>query len=80
MDRMRAQVYENIKDAPGVHKQWNCPGWMPTVPDGTYLMWIGYGTHRFIREDMRRLLEEKGHLIPLMGTHFEGGRQRLVQG
>ena len=43
--------------------------------NGTYLMWIGYGRTGLSEEDMRRLLEEKGHLIPLMGTHFkEAGR------
>ena len=74
VDRMRAQVYENIKTAQEFINR-ELPWLDAYVPDGTYLMWIGYGRTGLSEEDMRRLLEEKGHLIPLMGTHFkEAGR------
>lgn len=72
--RMRAQVYENIKTAREFISR-ELPWLDACMPDGTYLMWIGYKRTGLSEEDMRRLLEEKGRLVPLMGTHFkEAGR------
>ena len=74
VDRMRAQVYENIKTAQEFIKQGTAL-LDAYVPDGTILCGLDTDAPVYPRRTWRRLLEEKGHLIPLMGTHFkEAGR------
>ena len=58
----RRRYYENIKTAQEFINR-ELPWLDAYVPDGTYLMWIGYGRTGLSEEDMRRLLEERG-IVP----------------
>lgn len=72
--QMKAEVYENIRTARQFIER-ELPFLDVYVPDGTYLMWIGYGRTGLSEDEMKGLLEEKAHMLALMGTHFkESGR------
>lgn len=67
---MREQIYSNIKTAAAFIRR-ELPCLDVYVPDGTYLMWIGYKRTGLTEAEVKQRLEERGHLIPLMGTHFK---------
>lgn len=74
IDEMKMLICENLRMAESFIKK-ELPLFDVYMPEGTYLMWIGYGRTGLTEEEMKRLLEEKGNLVPLMGTHFrEAGR------
>lgn len=74
IEEMQALIYNNLRTAESLIRR-ELPMLDVLIPEGTYLMWIGYRRTGLKEEEMQLLLEEKAGLVPLMGTHFkEAGR------
>lgn len=67
--KMKDEIFKNIQYADAYIRE-RLPQLDVYIPDGTYLMWIGYRRTGWRREEMERRLKEKARLIPLMGEHF----------
>ena len=72
--KIKALIFGNICMAETFIKK-KLPEFDVYIPEGTYLMWIGYERTGWTEDEMKGRLENQAGLVPLMGSHFkEAGR------